>query len=104
MEPHVPGPGLPNPAPKKVATCQAQKVLLPALGIGDSLVRLAPIIFAVSGRYIQPGVWMRRFSVGNHDIYVRFQVRTKVTSYRKPRGWVPKSCASLRIERSWARN
>jgi hypothetical protein len=30
MEPQVPGPGLPNPAPKKVATVQAQRVLCSA--------------------------------------------------------------------------
>src|SRR5487761_2206472 len=29
MEPQVPGPGLPKPAPKKVATVHAQKVRLP---------------------------------------------------------------------------
>src|SRR5579859_2187409 len=29
IEPHVPGPGLPSPAPKKVATVQAQKVFRP---------------------------------------------------------------------------
>src|ERR1035437_5771299 len=46
-EPQVPGPGLPRPAPKKVATVQAQRVLwaaggeVAALGVGSVVIRVS---------------------------------------------------------------
>src|SRR5260370_38871220 len=88
MEPHVPGPGLPNPAPKKVATVQAQKVLLPAMNwqVGPSgqppLAAMARALAMASSLSALAGFFFMFVAAGSPG-FVAFRVVARIGSQER---------------------